>query len=133
MEITSQLAVFLANKPGTLAAVCDELAKENIAVYALTVSDTTDHSVIRMIVSDPRKALHLLEEHGALVVENEVLVINAKNHPSLVAEIAKTLAKAGVNIEYAYLAIGLEATQGLLVLRVSDTKKAKEVLEPIVK
>ena len=52
MDIAHQLAVFLANKPGTLADVCDELARARINIYALTTSDTVDHAVVRMVVSD---------------------------------------------------------------------------------
>ena len=67
MQITQQLAIFLENKPGTLARVCDELAAAGINIFAVTTSDTIDHSVIRMVVSDPRRALALFEEHGTLV------------------------------------------------------------------
>ena len=71
MQITRQLAIFLENRPGTLARVCDALAEAKINIYAITTSDTVDHSVIRMVVSDPRKALLLFEEHNTLVVEEE--------------------------------------------------------------
>src|SRR6185295_2204771 len=57
MQITKQLAIFLENKPGTLARVCDALAEAKINIYAITVSDTIDHSVIRLVVNDPRRAL----------------------------------------------------------------------------
>jgi hypothetical protein len=62
MEITTQLALFLANKPGTLAAVCDALAAEKINIFGLTISDTVDHAVVRMVVSDYKKALSIFEE-----------------------------------------------------------------------
>ena len=57
MQTAVQLALFLANKPGTLASVCDALAAENINIFGLTISDTVDHAVVRMVVSDPHKAL----------------------------------------------------------------------------
>src|SRR3954463_9321137 len=104
MEIARQLSIFLANKPGTLAKVCEELAKQKINIYALSISDTTDHSVIRMVVSDPQAALHLLGERGVLVVENNVLLLENANRPGTLAGIAHALAKAKINIEYAYLA-----------------------------
>ena len=81
MEIATQLALFLENQPGTLAAVCDELAGANINILALTISDTVDHSVVRMIVSDTTKAMSIFEEHGTLVVENEVLLAKIDNKP----------------------------------------------------
>lgn len=128
MDIVTQLAVFLANQPGTLADVCDELARANINIYALTISDTTDHAVVRMVLSDTRKALHIFEERGVLVVENDVLMINNTNKPGGLSRIAKKLAEHKINIEYAYLATNPASKKGLLILRVSNTKKALQVL-----
>lgn len=129
MEIATQLALFLENQPGTLAAVCDELAAASINILALTISDTVDHSVVRMIVSDTDRALAIFEEHGTLVVENEVLLIEIDNQPGSLSKIAHELARAEVNIEYAYLATGHESQRGLMILRVSDAEKALGVLK----
>src|SRR4051812_20873345 len=104
MQITKQLALFLENRPGTLARVCDALAAAKINIYAISMSDTVDHSVVRMVVSDSRKALHLFEEHGTLVVENDVLMVEGDNKPGSLAKLAHRLAAAKVNIEYAYCA-----------------------------
>ena len=128
MDIVKQLALFLANKPGTLAEVCDELAKAKVNIYALTISDTVDHSVVRMVVSDSNKALMILGERGVLVVENEVLMIENSNKPGSLASIAHRLSAAKINIEYAYLATSPGSKRGLLILRPSDTKKALKVL-----
>jgi hypothetical protein len=129
MDITKQLSVFLANKPGTLADVCNELARESINIFALTISDTADHSVVRMVVSDHAKALHIFEERGVLAVESKVLAIENKNQPGALAKIATRLAKAKINIEYAYLATSPSAKTGLLIMRVDDTKRALKVLK----
>src|SRR5919108_3212245 len=99
MQITKQLAIFLENKPGTLARVCDALAATKINIYAISVSDTIDHSVIRLVVSDPRRALLLFEEHGTLVVEDDVLMIDGDNRPGSLARICHKLATARINIE----------------------------------
>ena len=128
MDIAKQLALFLANKPGTLAEVCEELAKAKINIYALTISDTVDHSVVRMVVSDSRKALMILGDHGVLVVESDVLMFENSNKPGSLAKIAHRLSTAKINIEYAYLATSPNSTKGLLILRASNTKKALEVL-----
>jgi len=128
MQITQQLALFLENKPGTLARVCDELAAAGINIFAVTTSDTIDHSVIRMVVSDPRRAMLIFEEHGTLVVEDEVLMVEGDNKPGTLARICHTLAKAKVNIEYCYSATHPEAKRGLLIVRTSDAKKALKVL-----
>jgi hypothetical protein len=128
MEIVPQLALFLENRPGTLAAVCDALSAAKINIFALTISDTVDHSVVRMVVSDTRKALTIFEEHGTLVVENEVLMIEHDNHPGSLSEICKKLSSKKVNIEYAYLSGSPRAKRGLLILRPDNVKKAFEVL-----
>jgi hypothetical protein len=128
MHITQQLAIFLENKPGTLARVCDTLAAAGINIYAITTSDTIDHSVIRMVVSDPRKALGIFEEHATLVVEDDVLLVDGDNRPGTLARVCHKLAKAKVNIEYCYCSTNPSARRGLLVLRTSDVKKALKVL-----
>lgn len=128
MHIATQLALFLENKPGTLARVCDALRDAKINIYAFATSDTVDHSVVRLIVSDMRKALLLFEEHGTLVVESEVLMIEGDNKPGSLARIAHKLAAAKINIEYAYCASPPDSKKGLLILRPSDCKRALKVL-----
>ena len=131
MQITKQLAIFLDNRPGTLANVSDALAEAKINIYAISTSDTVDHTVIRMVVSDFRKALLLFEEHGTLVVEDDVIMIDGSNKPGILAEIARKLAKSSVNIEYCYSATPPDAKKGLMIMRVSDVKKALKVLNTV--
>ena len=131
METARQLSIFLENKPGTLAEVCEELANKKVNIYALSISDTVDHSVVRMVVSDWQTAAHVLGERGVLVVENSVLLIENANKAGTLAAISRKLAKAKINIEYAYLATSPTSKKGLAVIRVSDTKKALKVLDGI--
>lgn len=128
MRIVEQLAIFTANKPGTLAEVCDELAAGRVNIYGLTISDTVDHAVVRMVVSDTRKALALFEARGTLVVESDVLMIENDNKPGSLSRIARILSTHKINIEYAYLASLPTAKRGLLILRVNDPKKALRCL-----
>ena len=128
MQIASQLALFLENRPGMLARVCDALSAAKINIYALTISDTVDHSVIRMVVSDTPKAMLLFEERGALVIDTEVLLVEASNKPGAMTAISQKLGDAGINIEYCYFATLPGAKKGLLVVRVSDPRKALKVL-----
>jgi len=131
MQIATQLALFLDNRPGTLARVCDALAAAKVNIYAITTSDTVDHSVVRMVVNNTRKALLLFEEHGTLVVETEVLMIEGDNKPGSLAKISHKLANANINIEYAYCATPPEAQKGLLILRVNNAKRALKVLNTL--
>ena len=128
MESATQLAVFLSNRPGALARVCDALAKAGINIHALATSDTIDHSVIRMVVSDPMKALMLLGEAGVLALENDVLMIESGNEPGTLAKIAECLAAAEINIEYAYMAAASKSDKTVMILRLSDVEKAQRAL-----
>jgi hypothetical protein len=129
MESATQLALFLSNRPGALARVCDALAKAEINIHALATSDTIDHSVVRMVVSEPTKALMLFGESGVLALENDVIMIEGDNAPGILARIAERLGKAEVNIEYAYLAASPKADRGLIILRPSDVDKAQRALQ----
>ena len=128
MRIVEQLAVFIANKPGTLVEVCEALAGDRVNIYGLTISDTVDHAVVRMVVSDTRKALAIFESRGTLVVETEVIMIENENKPGSLSRIAKALASHKINIEYAYLASMPTAKKGLLILRVQDPRKVLKIL-----
>lgn len=128
MQLTKQLAIFLDNRPGVLARMCATLAEAGINLHAITISDTVDHSVIRLVVSDYRKALHVFEEHSTLVVEDDVLMVEGDNKPGSLAAIARKLADARVNIEYCYSATDPSAKKGLFILRVSNPQKALKVL-----
>jgi hypothetical protein len=130
-QIVQQLAIFLENKPGALAAVCDALARAKINIFGLTVSDTTDHSVVRMVLSNTERALRTFEEHGSLVVENDVLMIQNDNKPGSLTRIAAALSEKKINIDYGYLASMPSAKKGLLILRVTDPKKALSVLKKL--
>jgi hypothetical protein len=131
VESATQLAVFLANRPGALARVCEALAQAEINIHAPATSDTVDHSVVRMVVSDPTKALMLLGEAGVLALESDVLTIETENKPGVLATIAERLAQAEVNIEYAYLAADPKAEKGLIILRPSDVEKAQSALHDL--
>jgi hypothetical protein len=128
IEIAIQLSVFLANKPGTLAQVCEALAGADINIFALTISDTADHAVVRMVLSDHRRALAIFEERGVLAIESKVLMIENSNKPGSLGRIAQRLGDAKINIEYAYLATSPGAKTGLLIVRVDDPKRALKIL-----
>ncbi len=131
VQSATQLSVFLGNRPGALARVCAELAAAQINIHALATSDTIDHAVVRMVVSDPTKALMLLGERGVLALENDVLVIESNNEPGTLGGIAERLARAGINIEYAYLASAPRAAEGLMILRPSNVEKAERALRDL--
>lgn len=127
MPVAKQLSIFLENKPGVLARLCQSFSDAGINIEGMSVSDTVDHAVVRLITSKPAAASAMLESAGVLVVETDVLTLTLPDKPGQLAEIARKLSKAKVNIEYAYGTT--EASGGMLVLRVSDIKKAMKVLK----
>ncbi len=127
MPIVKQLSIFLHNKPGVLGTFCEELSAHQINILGLCVSDTVDHAVVRVLCDDPKKAITVLGDAGMLVVETDVLVVDLPDKPGILATLAKKLAKAKINIEYAYGTT--DDSGGKLVLRVSDAKKAIKLLK----
>jgi hypothetical protein len=131
-KIVHQLAVFLENKPGALAAVCEALALARINIYGLTISDATDHAVVRMVVSNTERAIGIFDAHGTLAVESEVLMIENDNRPGSLSRITNALSAKKINIEYGYLASMPAAKKGLLILRVTDARRALSILRKLV-
>ena len=124
--IEKQLSLFLINKPGVLADVCQTLGDHKINIRGLSVSDTVDHAVVRLIVDDPIKAIHILGEHGVLVVETDVLAVEVDDQPGALARVARKFARAKVNIEYAYGTS--DSGKARIFVRVSDVRKGKQAL-----
>lgn len=124
--IVKQLSLFLVNKPGVLADVCQTLGDHHINIQGISISDTVDHAVVRLIVDDPNAAIHILGEHGVLVVENDVLGVEVDDHPGALAEVARQFARAKVNIEYAYGTS--DSGKAKIFVRVCDVRKGKKVL-----
>lgn len=127
MEVAEQLSVFLVNEPGVLASVCNALAEAGVNLRAISVSDTVDHAVVRLVTTDPGLARSVLERGGALVVETEVLLLTLANKPGTLADVASKLSEAHVNIEYSYGSTGADDA-GILVMRVDGVEKAKKAL-----
>ena len=128
MRVETQLSAFLENKAGTLAALAADLGRHAVNIRALTIANLTDHAVVRFVVSDPQKALHLLGERGVLVVASDVLAIDMPDRPGALAIVTRQLARAGVNINYAYGSVPAVQAEAVVYLHVSDLKKARAAL-----
>lgn len=129
IDVRKQISIFLENKPGTLADVTESLQDEKINILAMTVSDTIDHAVVRMMVDKPGEAIHRLEEQNLLVVENDVIVVDLENEPGALANMADRLAEHNINIEYAYCTASPAQQKGMMIIRVDNPQEALELLE----
>ena len=128
MRMETQLSVFLENRAGVLAALTADLAAHGIGIRALTVANLADHAVIRLVVSEPQKALHLLGDRGVLAVTSPVLALDMPDEAGALAGIAKRLGRAGVNIEYAYGSAPVGGGRAAVYMHPSDLKKARAAL-----
>ena len=97
-----QLCIFLQNKPGVLAKLCKALSVERINLKAISVSDSLDHAVVRMVVDKPLAARRLFEDHNLLVIENDLVALTLADRPGELGKVAQRLAKVKLNISYLY-------------------------------
>ncbi|MEM4565264.1 MAG: ACT domain-containing protein [Archaeoglobaceae archaeon] len=123
-----QISVFVENKPGRLSAVTQVLFERGINLRAFTIADAGDFGVIRMVVDKTEEAYKALKEAGFTVTVNEVLAVEVEDKPGELFKISKALGDADVNIEYVY-AFTSKKHKALIIFRVSDSEKAKQILE----
>lgn len=124
-----QICVFLENKPGRFAEVCDLLYANGINIRAMNVTPSADYGVMRMVVDDSGRAITALEGERVPFLESEVLAVEVADRPGVAAALGRQLADAGVNIEYTYFSGGAPGSKALMIFMVSDLDKAVENLE----
>mgnify|MGYP005842179289 CR=1 FL=1 len=124
--MVKQISVFLQNRPGTLAELTKILLDNDINMRALTVADTADYGIIRIIVDDPNKTLKILKAHKYLVSETEVIAVETADKPGGLYDIAATLGERNVNIDYLYTT--LKQGKAIMIIRVSDIETALDAL-----
>ena len=129
MNIATQFSVFMVNKPGVLAQVLGEFAQAKINIIAMTMMDSVEHGVMRIIFEAPKKAREVLLKLNMPCNEAEVLCIELDNKPGALAAVAEKLAKNHINISYAYCTAGAKGGRTTGVLKVADVKKAMRILE----
>ena len=120
IRIEPQLAVFLDNRPGMLARTCQALAKAKISILALSILDTVDHAIVRMVVDQPKEAEQVLTSLPAVIQRRDVVVMEVSNRIGALAEIAERLTEAGINLEYAYCTALPSQQATAIVLRTND-------------
>ena len=129
IKIKEQLSVYMRNEPGELAKICNNLAESGINIMGITVADTVDHAVDRLILDKTEQARKILEESGLLVVGTRVLVIELDNKPGQLARVAEKLADCSINIEYAYCTVSPDQESGFLIIKVPNPDEALKLLE----
>jgi len=112
-----QLSIFSENKPGHVIAPCRLLAKEGIDIRALALADTERFGILRMIVSDWRRAKDLLEQSGSVVKVTEVLAVEVPDRPGGLADVLEAFIGTAINIEYMYAFPFVRGEKAVLIFR----------------
>jgi hypothetical protein len=128
METAKQISVFLENKPGRLAGVLSALAQEKVNVIALTVMDSHEHNVLRMVTEDFDKTRQALKSHGTPFAESEVLMVEVRHQAGALAHVCEVLAAEHINIDYAYCSAGGRNGKTWGIFKLSNADKAIRIL-----
>ena len=121
-----QLSVFMENTSGALTAVLGTLKENNIQLHAISVADTADYGICRMICDNPQKAFKVLEQNGVAASLSEIIVLEMKDVPGSAADLIALFAKSGLSIAYLY-SFHYEGRQAL-AFRTDDRVKAREII-----
>lgn len=124
-----QLTIFVENKQGTVVAVTDTLAAHDINIRALSIAETDGFGILRLIVNDEEKAEKVLTEEGYLIKITEVVGVKIGDAPGKLSYVLRTLADAGINMEYLYAFMARTEKHAYVVLRVENNAETEAVLE----
>jgi hypothetical protein len=124
----TQFSVFLVNKPGVLAQVTAALAEEKVNVIAMTLVDSQEHGVLRLVATNPDASRKVLAKLNLPMTETDVLCLDLSNRPGALADIAGVLGANHVNINYAYCTSGAPGGRTTGIFKVADPAKAMRVL-----
>lgn len=124
-----QLSIFIENKPGRVAQVTEVIAKAKVDIRALSIADTSNFGILRLIVNKPDEALDALKKANITVSITSVIAIGIDDSPGEFSNVARILADKGIEIEYMYAFIGRDKNRAFVILKVEQEDKASEVLK----
>jgi len=123
-----QLTVFIQNKKGTVASVTEILSKNNVNLRALSIAETQDFGILRMVVNDNQTAEKVLTENGYLIKSINVVGVKIGDEPGQLTSALNVLDYAGINVEYLYAFMARTEKHAYVVLRVEENEEAENVL-----
>jgi hypothetical protein len=124
-----QISVFLENKAGRLAEVARILADAGINIRALSLADTSDFGILRLIVNDNNKAKEALKQHGFTVGKTDVVAVEVEDRPGGLHRILDVLCKSNVNVEYMYAFVQQSGSNAVIIFRFDNLDEAVKVLQ----
>lgn len=123
-----QISIFVENKFGRLASIIETLGKNNIDISALSIADTTDFGILRIIVDKPEEAVLVLKEHGVAVKCTDVIAVAIDDTPGGLSSVLNILTKEDITIDYMYAFVGKKEGKALMVVRTDALEKTEKIL-----
>ena len=123
-----QLTVFVENKSGRVSDILEILGKAGIDISALSIADTSDYGLMRLIASDPEKAKKVLYDAGVVVKITDALAVPIENRPGGLFDVMKRLKDGGISIEYLYAFVGQKNGEALVVMKTDNNEKAETLI-----
>lgn len=127
--LIKQISVFVENKEGRLAEITETIAKAGVDIRALSIADTTDFGILRLIVDKPHETEKVLRDSGFTVSVTSVIAVGIDDVPGGFAKPMRVLANAHIDVEYMYAFISRDTKKAYVILRVNDNATATKVLE----
>ncbi|MCQ2396446.1 MAG: amino acid-binding protein [Lentisphaeria bacterium] len=124
-----QLSIFLENRVGRLAEITKILGDGGIDILAISIADTADFGILRLLVDDVDKAVSILSEHGVVCRLDAIAVISVEGVPGGLARVLQTIHESGVNVEYMYTVSQTKYPNPLMVIKFSDFEKANKAIQ----
>ena len=125
---TNQISIFIENRAGRVANITTALGNAGINIRALSLADTSDFGILRLIVSDTEKAKETLKDHGFTVRVSEVIAVAIPDSPGALGNLLSIMEHAGLNVEYMYAFIEKNMDQAVIIFRFDNIDKAIETL-----
>lgn len=127
--VIKQLSIFVENQPGRLAEITNALCQKDIDIRALSIADTTNFGILRLIVNHPARAESILKEQGFTVSQTDVIGVGVTDEPGGLARALNVLNEAQIGVEYMYAFVSKAEKTAYVILRVENNAQAIEVLE----
>lgn len=126
--ITKQLSVFLENKKGRICAAADVLARNNVNIRALSLADTSEFGILRLIVDKPEEGKKVLNDEGIVVRVTNVLALTMEDVPGGALSVLRVLAQSGISVEYMYAYVGKTTGKAFMIIQAEELEMAEEIL-----
>ena len=124
-----QISIFIENRSGRLREVADILGKNSINIRALSLADTSDYGILRLIVDNPDKAREVLKKENFTLSETDVIAVEVSDKPGGLAEVLDILGDAGINVEYMYAFVEKLSDNAVVIFRIENIDTAIKALQ----